>query len=123
MAYFILSLKERRLGIPAFVCRIEAAVIQSLAEFGIVSACREGFPGVWVEGRKIASIGLSVDRGVSMNGVAVNVDPVLEDFSVIVPCGIEDCQMTSMRREKSRLVPLPEVQTVLTEHIRQVFSC
>ncbi|HEX5035356.1 MAG TPA: lipoyl(octanoyl) transferase LipB, partial [bacterium] len=97
VAYFIVSLMPRKLGIPQFVQRVEEAVIATLAEFGISASIREGCPGVWVGDSKIASVGFSVDRGVSMHGVAINVDPQLEDFGVIVPCGIQDCEMTSMR--------------------------
>jgi len=122
VAYFILSLRERRLGIPEFVRRIEAALLATLGDYGLQAARREDYPGVWVEGRKIASIGLAVDRGVSMNGIALNVDPDLEDFEVIVPCGIPDCRMTSMSRELGRTFAIEEVLSKLEVRLREVFE-
>lgn len=123
VAYFIVSLRERRWGIPEFVRRIEDAIIACLAQYGIQAERQTEYPGVWVNGRKIASIGLSIDRGVSMNGIALNVDPRLEDFEVIVPCGIQDCEMTSMRGEANLDgLNLDEISGVLAEEIRKAFG-
>ncbi|MCC6272113.1 MAG: lipoyl(octanoyl) transferase LipB [Deltaproteobacteria bacterium] len=121
VAYFIVSLRERRWGIPEFVRRIEAAILQCLAEYGIAGERRAEYPGVWIGGRKIASIGLSVDRGVSMNGIALNVDPRLEDFETIVPCGIPGCEMTSIRRETNQSPGLEEVSRLLADGISDAF--
>ncbi|HKY62584.1 MAG TPA: lipoyl(octanoyl) transferase LipB [bacterium] len=122
VAYFIVSLTMRKLSIPQFVRRVEESVIGSLGEFGIAAATREGCPGVWVGGSKIASVGFSVDRGVSMHGVAVNVDPRLEDFGVIVPCGIQDCEITSMRQLLGRAPILVEVEELLRKKIAEKFD-
>ena len=82
---------------------MEAAIIAALAEYGIEarSRCAEGidYTGVWIEDRKIASIGVHVSRGVSTHGFAVNVNNDLEPFSWIVPCGLHDVTMTSVARE------------------------
>jgi lipoate-protein ligase B len=122
VVYFILSLKDRRLSIPQFVGRVEEALIHTLAAFDIAASRREGYPGVWVQTRKIASVGFAVDRGVSMNGIALNVDPKLKDFEVIIPCGISNCEMTSMRREKGRECSLREVEGVLMENVARLFG-
>jgi lipoyl(octanoyl) transferase len=82
---------------------MEAAIVAALAEYGIEarSRCEEGidYTGVWVEDRKIASIGVHVSRGVSTHGFAVNVANDLEPFSWIVPCGLPDVTMTSVELE------------------------
>jgi lipoyl(octanoyl) transferase len=85
---------------------MEAAIINALAEEGIAARSRheEGidYTGVWVEDRKIASIGVHVSRGISTHGFAVNVDNDLDPFSWVVACGLPDVEMTSISREQSR---------------------
>lgn len=122
VAYFIVSLRERRLSVPAFVRQVEESVIRTVRAYGIVAERREGCPGVWIEGRKIASVGLAVDRGVSMHGIALNVNPKLSDFDVIVPCGITDCRMTSLEQELGAAPAWTEVERVFQEEVRKVFS-
>jgi lipoyl(octanoyl) transferase len=89
--------------IGAHLRKMEAAIVAALAEYGIEarSRCAEGieYTGVWVEDRKIASIGVHVSRGVSTHGFAVNVTNDLEPFTWIVPCGLPDVSMTSVARE------------------------
>lgn len=89
--------------IGAHLRTMEAAIVAALAAYGIAarSRCEEGidYTGVWVEDRKIASIGVHVSRGVSTHGFAVNVSNDLTPFSWIVPCGLPDVAMTSATRE------------------------
>ena len=80
----------------AHVRRIEAALIEALAEFGIAGARVDGRSGVWVGDEKIAAIGVRVARDRTMHGFALNVDPDLAMFDHIVPCGIRDAGVTSM---------------------------
>jgi lipoyl(octanoyl) transferase len=92
--------------IGAHLRTMETAIVAALADYGIESRsrCDEGidYTGVWVEERKIASIGVHVSRGVSTHGFAVNVTNDLEPFSWIVPCGLPDVTMTSVERELGR---------------------
>jgi len=94
-------LRER--DVLAHIRRMEAAIVAALADEGIGarSRCEEGpdFTGVWVDDRKIASIGVHQSRGVTTHGFAVNVDNDLEPFSWIIPCGLAGVQMTSVARE------------------------
>ena len=71
----------------------------ALADAGIAAGPRQGLTGVWVEDRKIGSIGVHVSRGVTTHGFAINVDNDLQPFEWVVPCGIESCRMTSVSRE------------------------
>ena len=99
VGYPIVSL--RRLGMRPleYVRSLERLLIDTLSGFGI-SAEAEGHPtGVWTEGAKIAAIGVRVSRGVTTHGFALNVSPELSYFKHIVPCGIEDCRVTSMESE------------------------
>jgi lipoate-protein ligase B len=81
---------------------LERAVIAALAEEGIQAGVRHGLTGIWVGERKIGSIGVHVSRGVTMHGLAVNVDCDLQPFEWIVPCGIEGVRMTSVYLETQR---------------------
>jgi lipoyl(octanoyl) transferase len=89
--------------IDAHLRTIEAAIVAALAEYDVVarSRCEEGidYTGVWVQDRKIASIGVHLSRGVSTHGFAVNVCNDLEPFTWIVPCGLDGVTMTSVERE------------------------
>lgn len=92
-----------------FLRTMEGAIMTALAEVGIAARSRhqEGiaYTGVWVEDRKIASIGLHVSRGISTHGFAVNVENDLDPFSWIVACGLPQVQMTSVAAELARLNP------------------
>ena len=87
IAYLLLDLRRSGLGVKALVGRIEDAVIDTLAGYGIDGARRAGMPGVYVNQAKIAAIGLRVARGCCYHGVALNVDADLAPFARIDPCG------------------------------------
>jgi lipoyl(octanoyl) transferase len=94
--------------VVAYVRTLEAALVAALAEEGIVSARPRfddgpDFTGVWVDERKIASIGVHVQRGVTTHGFAVNVENDLQPFGWVVPCGLENVRMTSLIKETRRL--------------------
>jgi lipoate-protein ligase B len=91
--------------IGSYLRTMEVAIISALAEEGIRarSRCAEGpdYTGVWVEDRKIASIGVHVSRGITTHGFAVNVDVDLDPFSWVVACGLPDVVMTSVAQERA----------------------
>jgi lipoyl(octanoyl) transferase len=87
VAYLLLDLRRRGLGVRELVRRIEGAVLELLDEHGVRGARREGMPGIYVDGAKIAAIGLRVSRSCTYHGVSLNVDMDLEPFSRIDPCG------------------------------------
>lgn len=97
IAYLVLDLQARRLGVHAFVARIEAWVVAALARLGVAAGTVPGKTGVWVDGSKIAAIGVRVRRWVSFHGVAINVAPDLAHYAGIVPCGLSD-PVTSLER-------------------------
>jgi len=98
VAYPLLDI--RRLGLPVrtLVVQLEQAVIQLAAAHGIVAAGRRDAPGVYVDGRKLASLGLRVRRGASYHGLALNVDMDLAPFARINPCGMAGLDVTSLAR-------------------------
>jgi lipoic acid synthetase len=87
-------------AIPAYVRSVEQLVIDALGDVGLPGAHRlDGYPGVWIDDRKVCAIGVRVTRGRSMHGFALNVDPDLSYFGHIVPCGIADKTVTSLANE------------------------
>jgi lipoyl(octanoyl) transferase len=104
-----------------FVREIEAGLIELCAHFGISATRISGRSGVWVDdqdgARKIAAIGIRVASGVTMHGFALNVNPDLSAFEKIIPCGIDDAQVTSMARELASGITISDVQPVLEEVI------
>jgi lipoyl(octanoyl) transferase len=99
VAYPIVCLKPYGDDVHEYVRGLERVMIGSLGEWGVAAELIEGLTGVWVGGRKIGSIGVHVSRGVTTHGLAVNVNNDLQPFDWIVPCGIEDCRVTSLTRE------------------------
>ena len=96
VGYPILDLSRWGQGPLWYVRSLEAVLIDTLSAFGIGGGRRPGRPGVWIDGAKIASIGVHVSRGITSHGFALNVDPDLSFFSHIAPCGLADVTMTSM---------------------------
>jgi lipoyl(octanoyl) transferase len=87
--------------VPGYVQSLERAIVAALAEVGVEGRIREGreYTGVWVEDRKIASIGIHLSRGVSTHGFAINVDNDLRPFELAVACGLPEVRMTSLAAE------------------------
>lgn len=96
VVYPLIDLKRAGLGIRDFVTALERGVIDLAAHFGIAAECRRAAPGVYVAGRKLASVGVRVRRGGSYHGLALNVSLDLEPFQRINPCGYQGLQMTRL---------------------------
>jgi lipoyl(octanoyl) transferase len=99
VGYPILKLFGGERDVHEYLRRIEQSMIDALAEFGIVAGRRRGLTGVWIDDRKIASIGVGIRRWVTLHGFALNVNTDLSFFDRIVPCGIAGCEMTSIAKE------------------------
>ena len=97
VAYALLDLRRRGAHRPRLVCLLEQAVIDLLADEGVIAARRPGAPGVYVDGAKVAALGLRVKNGCSYHGVALNVDMDLAPFRDINPCGYEGLEVTQLR--------------------------
>ncbi len=105
VGYPILDLTNHKPDLHWFLRGLEQVLINALGEFGIVAGRNRGYTGVWVDDRKIASIGLHVKKWVTWHGFALNVTTDLDYFDLIVPCGIKGVTMTSMRRELGTTLP------------------
>jgi lipoic acid synthetase len=104
------------------VRRIEAMLIAALADLDVDAWVEPGLTGVWTQRGKVAAIGVRVARGVTMHGFALNVDPELSYFSKIVPCGIADRPVTSLRELLGATVSLEAAVEAVGRHARAVFS-
>jgi len=96
VAYPLLDLKRLKIGVREYVDRIEQAVIDTLGDWNIGAARRDGAPGVYVDGAKVAALGIRVRRGCTFHGLAFNIAMDLEPFRRINPCGYAGLQVTSM---------------------------
>lgn len=122
VGYGIVDLRGVGGGVHGYLRSIEAGLINVLGRLGIAARREEGLTGVWVGDEKIAAIGIRVTRGVSMHGFALNVDPDLSYFGGIVPCGIRDRGVTSIRRLLGRAPDLDTVARVVAEELAAVLG-
>ena len=111
VAYPILDLHARGIRPVDYVRLLEQTVIDTLATFNLAAERIRGRPGVWVNGAKVAAVGVRVQRGISRHGLALNVDPDLTWFDAIIPCGIADAEVTSMSRLLNAPPPFEDVVT------------
>lgn len=97
VAYFLMDIRRRNVGIRTFVCQLEQILVKLLNQFDISAQTRCGAPGVYVNDKKIASIGLRVKNGCTYHGIALNVAMDLVPFSGINPCGYAQLEMTQIQ--------------------------
>ncbi|MCF8032029.1 MAG: lipoyl(octanoyl) transferase LipB [Desulfarculaceae bacterium] len=116
VVYLIIDLKARGLGVRRLVEGITQAICRSAARFGVRAAGDPDRPGAWVQGRKLAAIGLAIQRGVTMHGLALNVSTDLSRFKYIRPCGL-DAPITSLSAETGLVPELPRVYDSLYEEL------
>jgi lipoate-protein ligase B len=102
VGYPIIDLQDHRPDLHWYLRTLEAVLIDTLAELDIAAERRTGLTGVWTRGRKIASIGIHVKQWVTLHGFALNVVNDLQNFGLIVPCGIDNVIMTSVHEERGR---------------------
>lgn len=127
VGYPILDLDNFFTDIHLYLRTLEEAVILTLADYGITAGRYPGFTGVWLDAdndkaRKICALGVRCSRWVTMHGFAFNVNTNLDYFKNIVPCGIDDKDVTSMQRELGKALNLEEVKGKLKQHIAQLFK-
>jgi lipoyl(octanoyl) transferase len=117
IVYTLLDLNRRHIGVRELVTRIENSVIELLEDYDIRANARRDAPGVYVDGRKIAALGLRVRKGRSFHGLALNVDMDLEPFSRINPCGYQGLEVTQLS-ELADVADFNEVQKRLLSHLQ-----
>jgi lipoyl(octanoyl) transferase len=117
VAYFLINLKRKKMGVRELVTHIENIVIATLNQLGITAAARPDAPGVYVEGKKICSLGLRIRKGCSFHGLALNVDMDLEPFLRINPCGYQGMEMIQVTDFTSGIETKAVKQTLLNNII------
>lgn len=128
VGYPILDLEKIYTDIGKYLRNLEEVVILTVAEYGIKAGRSEGETGVWInpdikgEERKICAIGVRCSRWITMHGFALNVNTDLNYFKNIIPCGIENKQVTSIEKELGRRVDFEEVKEQVKENFKKVFD-
>lgn len=100
VVYPLFSTLLQQYGVRRFVARLETVMQRTCRAFGVRATARAGYPGAWVEERKIGAVGVAVRRRVSLHGFALNVDLDLRPFADILPCGLASDRVTSLERER-----------------------
>ena len=121
VAYLLLDLRRRGYGVRDLVQRLESSVIQLLADYAVAAERKAGAPGVYVNGAKIAALGLRIRRGACYHGLALNVDMDLEPFSRINPCGFPGLTVTQTKDLGIR-DSIGEISDRLLKHLSQVIE-
>ncbi len=129
VGYPILHLEADRQDVRKYVRALEELMIRTVADFGIVATRIDGWPGVWVPNsrlggpRKIAALGVHLSRWYTKHGFALNVETDLSHFDLIVPCGIKQAGVTSMRSELNQDISREQVESRIAYHVGDVFDC
>ncbi len=122
VCYPILHLQQLGLGISDYIRALEATGAELLEHLGVHSSWRKGAPGLWVAERKIASVGVRVSRSVTYHGMAINIRNDLSIFDFMVPCGLDNVEMTSVLKETGREVPMSAVRKDIAALLIRRFS-
>lgn len=128
VGYPILDLDSLGMGVKDYIHKLEQAVIDTIAQFGMVASRMEGATGVWLDAdnsalaRKICAIGVKVSRSVTLHGFALNVNTDLKYFSYINPCGFIDKGVTSLEKELGKRQSVEKVKDLLLDAMQQVFQ-
>jgi lipoyl(octanoyl) transferase len=128
VGYPILDLEMLKPDLVVYMRNLEEVIIRTLAEYGLQCERSEGETGVWLDvkdvwkARKICAMGVRTSRWITMHGFALNVNTDLKYFEMIIPCGIENKQVTTLEKELGHKVPLTEVEEKIKKHFEDVFG-
>ena len=120
VAYPLIDLRRAGVGVREFVTRIEQALIDTMAEWNVLAVRKDGAPGVYVDGAKIAALGLRVRRGCTFHGLAFNIDMDLEPFRRINPCGFQGLEVVQLA-DLGGPSRLADVENVLIAELARQF--
>jgi len=122
VAYPIINLKKRKIGVKSYVKMIEQLISNTLMYYGLETHVPIKETGVWVEDKKIASIGIHVSRGVTMHGLAININTDLSYFDNIISCGIEGVKMTTIDKELGKKIAMNDIKKQLISNFNKIFN-
>ena len=115
--YCLIDIKRLGIGIKKMVSIIEQSLIEFLSSYDIKAHTLTGAPGVYVNGSKIAALGLKVKQGRTYHGLSLNIDMDLSPYKLINPCGYSDLKVTQMRNVTDNILSISDIQQELSEHI------
>ena len=121
VAYPIINLKKNKIGVKNYISMIEKLISNILIDYNLEPQILKEETGVWVQDKKIASIGIHVTRGVTMHGLAINVNTDLSYFDNIISCGIQGVKMTSLDKELGKKIRMNDIKKSLITHFNQIF--
>lgn len=128
VGYPILDLELLKPDIVLYMRNLEEVIIRTIAEYGIISGRSQGETGVWLDAdiphkaRKICALGVRTSRWITMHGFALNVNTDLEYFNLIIPCGIQNKQVTTMQKELGKEIDMKVVEEKIKYHFQEVFD-
>ena len=122
VGYPIIKLSDWKEDTHQYLRGLEEVIILTCREYGIETERNSKYTGVWIGERKIAAIGIKVSRWITMHGFAFNINTDLSYFGGIIPCGIKDKDVTSLKRELGREINIAEVKEKLIKNFKTVFD-
>jgi len=122
VGYPIIDLNEWKKDTHEYLRALEEIIIKTCGHYGLNAGRNPEFTGVWIEDRKIAAIGIKVRHWITMHGFAFNINTDLTYFTGIIPCGIKDKDVTSLKKEINQRINLEEVQKILLDNFRILFN-
>lgn len=129
VGYPIIDLDKFKTDLGWYLRSLEEVIILTMAEYGLKGERSKGETGVWLDTeikgreRKICAMGIKCSRWITMHGFALNVNTDLDYFNFIIPCGIQNKQVTSLQKELGRELDMAEVQEKLKRNFEKVFAC
>ena len=121
VGYPIIDLHNYKMSISWYMRSLEAVIINTLNHYGIAAEHKKGLTGVWVKEEKIAALGVRISRWVTMHGFALNVNTELHYYDGIIPCGIFEYGVTSMKKLLGTAIKMDEVKKLLIKEFNMVF--
>lgn len=122
VGYPILDLRAAKLTVTGYVQKLEEIMIRTVAHWGVHATRNRLNHGIWVDSRKLGSLGIAIRRGIAFHGFALNVNVSLEPFGWINPCGLQGVKMTSLEQQTARKVSMKEVREQMKCNIKEVFD-
>lgn len=122
VVYPIINLRSARISVKDYVERLEEVMIKVVGQWGIIATRNQLNRGIWVDNKKLGSIGIAIRHGITFHGFALNVNPSLEPFEWIHSCGLHNISITSMETELSDNVSLVQVRQAFYYHFEQLFG-
>ena len=122
VGYPILRLTSFGLGVADYIHLLEEVIIRTLSDLGLTGRRRDKIIGVWLGNNKVAAFGARIERGVTYHGFALNVNPIMEHYEFIIPCGITDAGVTTIQREVAQPVNVSQTRKRIRHWFSEIFQ-